>query len=88
MRVVAVGAEVVGSLAGAGKVSRPFPVDTRLPILIYISVTFATKPMAFGEVDQLPIEEPQFIPVSRIVTIEAPPHGLCMMQPHTGMLFL
>ena len=83
-----VGAEKVGSLASASKVSRPFPMETCLPVLVHISVTFATEPVAFGKLNEFAIVEPQFISIPRIVAVEAPSHGLRMVQRDIGMLFL
>jgi hypothetical protein len=80
MRVVAVGTKIVSSFPGAGKVARPFPVNTRLPVSVDIPVTFAAKPVTLVEVDQLCIIEAKFITISRIMAIEAPPHGFRMMQ--------
>jgi hypothetical protein len=88
MRVMTVSAEKVGSLAGASKVSRPFSMDTCLPVPVHISVTFATEPVAFSELDQLPIEETQSVSIPCIMAVEAPSHGLRMMQSDSGMLFL
>jgi len=76
---MAVGTEKVSSLA-APKISRPFPVNACLPISELGAMTFATEPVAFSEVDQLPIIQTQFIAVSRVVAVEAPSHGLRVME--------
>jgi hypothetical protein len=52
---MAVGTEKVGSLSGAGKISRSFPMNPRLPVLINIPVAFAAEPIAFREVDELSV---------------------------------
>ena len=83
-----VGAEKVGSLARAGKGSRPLPMDPCPPVLVNISMTFATESVAFSKLNKCPIKEPQFIPIPCIMTIKAPPHGLRMVQPDIGMLLL
>jgi len=57
VRVVAVGAEKVGSLA-TGKVSRPFSVDSRPPVPVDISVTFTAEPVAFSKLDERPVKKP------------------------------
>jgi len=85
MGVVAVGAEVISPLSRAGKVSHPFPVKTRLPIFIDISVAFATEAIAFREVDQISIIKPQLIPILRIVAIETPSHRFGMMKLDVGV---
>ena len=88
MRVVAVSTEKVGPLASAGKVSRPFPMDTGFPAPVHISVTFAAEAVAFSKLNEFAIVESQFIAVPGIMTIKAPPHGLRMVQHDIGMLFL
>ena len=80
--------EKVGPLASASKVSGPFPMDTGFLVPVHISVTFPAEPVAFSEVDQFPVIKPEFISISRIMTVEAPPHGLRMVQHDIGMLFL
>ena len=54
---MAMSTEKVGSLSGAGKISRSFPMNPRLPVHIDIPMTFAAEPVAFREVDQLSIIE-------------------------------
>jgi hypothetical protein len=88
MGVMTVGTEKVGPLAGAYKVSGPLPMDARLPVPINVAVAFPAEPVAFRKVDKLSIEEPQFISIFSIVTVEAPPHRLCVMELDIGMLFL
>jgi len=82
-----VGAEKVGSLA-TGKVSRPFSVDSRPPVPVDISVTFTAEPVAFSKLDKRPVKEPQFIAILCIMTIQAPSHGLRMVQSDIRMLVL
>jgi hypothetical protein len=79
MGVVAVGAKEIGPFP-AGKETRPFSVKARPPVSVEIAMAFATKPVTLGKVDELSIEEPQFIPILRIMTVEAPSHRLCMMK--------
>ncbi len=52
------GAKEVSSFSGAGKKSDPLPVNARLPGFVNVPMAFATEPVAFREVDQLPVEEP------------------------------
>ena len=85
--VVAVSAEKVGPLA-AGEVSRPFSVDSRPPVPVDISVTFTAEPVAFSELYQRPVEEPQFIAILGIMAIQTPPHGFRMVQPDIRMFVL
>jgi len=84
---MAVGAEKVGPLA-TRKVSRPLPMKPGLPVSENVSMTFAAESVAFGKLDQFPVEEPQFIPVLGIVTIKAPPHALRVVQHDIDMLVL
>lgn len=57
MRVVAMGAEKVGSLP-SGKIPRPLSVDPCFPVPVDVPVAFATEPVAFCEADQFPIVKP------------------------------
>jgi hypothetical protein len=84
---MAVGAEKVGPLSRAGKVSRSFSVDARFPVFENVAMTFAAEPIAFGKVDEFPVVKPQLISFFRIMAIEAPSHCLCMMQLNLGMFF-
>jgi hypothetical protein len=79
MGIMAVGAEKVSSLA-APKISRPFPMDTCLPISIDISVTFTAKPVALGEIDEFSVKKPKFVSIFCIVAVEAPSHGFRVMK--------
>ena len=88
MGVVAAGAKIVGPLARTCKGSRPFSMDAGLPVLVDIAMTFAAEPIAFGKVDQLPIIKSQLISILCIMTIEAPPHCLRMVEFDLGMFFL
>jgi hypothetical protein len=87
MGIVAVGAEIVSPLAWAGKVSHPFSMNTGLPVLIDITMTFTAEPMAFGKVDQLPIVKTQLISILCIVAIETPSHRFSVMELDIGVLF-
>jgi hypothetical protein len=84
---MAVGAEKVGSLSRAGKVSRPFSMDACPPVSKDGAMTFAAEPIAFGKVDEFPVVKPQLISFCRIMAIEAPSHRFRMMQLDLGMLF-
>jgi hypothetical protein len=88
MGVMTACAEKISSLARSCEVSHPFPMDTGFPILILRPVTFAAKPVAFCEVKQVSIVEPQFIPILRIMTIQTPSHRFSMMEFDIGMFFL
>ena len=57
------------------------------PISILRSVTFAAEPVAFREVEEVPVIKPEFIPVFCIVTVEAPSHRLGMMKLDLCMFF-
>ena len=59
-----------------------------LPVLIDVPMTFATEFVAFCEVDELPVEKPQFVAISRFVAIKAPSHRLRMMELDIGMFIL
>jgi hypothetical protein len=62
-------------------------MNAGLPILVDISMTFAAKPIAFCEIDQIPIKEPKFISIFCIMTIETPPHRLGVMKLDIVMFF-
>ena len=51
-------------------------------------MTFATEFVAFCEVDELPVEKPEFVAISRFVAIKAPSHRLRMMELDLGMFIL
>jgi hypothetical protein len=85
---MAVGTEKVGSLSWAGKIPRSFPVNPCLPVLIDVPMAFATEFVAFCEVDELPVEKPEFVAIPCIVAIKAPSHRLRMMEPDIGMFIL
>jgi len=59
-----------------------------LPVLVNVPMTFATEFVAFCEVDELPVEKPQFVAISRFVAIKAPSHRLRMMEFDIGMFIL
>ena len=79
MGIMAVGTEKVSSLS-APKISRPCPMDSCLPVSVDIPVTFAAKPVALGEIDKFSVKKPKFVSVFCIVAIEAPSHGLGVME--------
>jgi hypothetical protein len=70
------------------EVSRSLPMDTGSPVPIKVAVAFTTEFVTLGEIDELSIEKPQFIPIFCIMTIETPPHGFGMVDPDGGMLVL
>ena len=61
-------------------------MNARPPISVLGSVTFATKPIALGEFDQLAVVKPEFITISCIMAIEAPSHCFGMEELDLGML--
>jgi hypothetical protein len=87
MRVMAIGTEIVSPLARASKVSHPFSMNADLPVLIYRTVALPTEPIAFGEVDQIPIVEPELVSIPCIMAIKTPSHGFSVMELNIGMLF-
>src|SRR5512141_999294 len=52
---------------------RPLSVASRLPVAVSATVTLAAKPVTLGKVDLLAGDEPEFVAVSHVVAIEAPP---------------
>ncbi len=86
--VVAAGAEIICPLARTGKISHPFPVNTGLPVLILRSMAFAAESIAFSEVDQIAVKEPQLVPILRIMAVETPSHRFGVMELDIGMFFL
>jgi hypothetical protein len=58
MGIMAVGAEIINPLTWAIKISNPFSMNAGLPVLIYRTMALSTEPIAFREVDQVPIKEP------------------------------
>jgi hypothetical protein len=85
--VVAVGAEIISPLAWPGKISHPLSMKASLPIFIDISMAFATEAIAFCEVDQISVIKPQFVPILRIMAVEAPSHRFGMMKLDIRVLF-
>jgi hypothetical protein len=79
MGIMAVGTEKVSSLA-TPKISRSFPMDTCLPVSVDIPVAFAAEPVAFGEIDEFSVKKPKFVSIFCIVAVEAPSHGLRVME--------
>jgi len=60
-------------------------MDPCPPVSVNIPMTFTAEPVAFSKLDKRPVEEPQFIAILRIMTIQTPPHGLRMVQPDIRM---
>jgi hypothetical protein len=79
MGIMAVGTEIISSLASP-KISRPFPMDTCLPVSVDIPVAFAAEPVAFGEIDEFSVKKPKFVSIFCIVAVEAPSHGFRVME--------
>jgi len=86
--IVAMGTEEVSPLSGTTKISGPLPMDPRFPGSVNVPMTFTTEFVAFCEVDELPVEKPQFVAIPCIVAIKAPSHRLCMMELDIGMFIL
>jgi hypothetical protein len=63
-------------------------MDPRPPGFVNVSMTFSTEPIAFCEVDELPVVKPQFVTISSIVAVKAPSHRLGMMKLDIGMFIL
>jgi hypothetical protein len=63
-------------------------MDPRFPGFVNVPMTFATELVAFCEVDELPVEKPQFVAISCFVAIKAPSHRLRMMELDIGMFIL
>ncbi len=80
--------EEVSPLSGTSKISGPFSMDPSFPGFVNVSMTFATELVAFCEVDELPVEKPQFVAISWFVAVKAPSHRLRMMEPDIGMFIL
>jgi len=88
VRIMTVGAKKVGPLSRSSEVAGSLPVDPCLPVPEDISMTFSAEPIALGKVDHLPIIQSQLISISCIVAVEAPTHGLGMMQLDRSMFVL
>jgi hypothetical protein len=86
--VVAMSTQEVSPLSWTSKISGPFSMDSRPPGFVNVPMTFATEPVAFCEVDELPVEKPQFVAISSIVAVKAPSHRLGMMELNIGMFIL
>ena len=87
MGVVAVGTEEVGSFPGTRKVSRSFSMNTRSPISVLRPMTFATEPIALGEIDQFTVVQSQLISISWVMAVEAPSHRFGVMEFDVGVFF-
>jgi hypothetical protein len=61
------------------KVSDPFAVNACPPIAVVRSVALAAQPVGFGKVDQIAIDEVEFVPVLCIVAAQAPRKNLRRM---------
>jgi hypothetical protein len=79
MGIVTMGAKQIRSLAPC-KIPTPLPVDAGFPVVINIAVTFATEAVAMVVTDELSVVESQFVLVSGIVAVKAPPHRFSMME--------
>ena len=89
MGIVAMSTEEIGPLPHPRQeVASPLTMNTRLPILENVSVAFSAETVALFEIDKLSVVKPEFISVFPVVTIEAPPHGLGMMEFDLGVFFL
>jgi hypothetical protein len=51
------------------------------------AMTFATESVAFIEVDEFSVVEPEFVSVSCVMAIVTPPHCLGMVELDLGMFF-
>ena len=76
---MAVGTEIIRSLARSRKVSRSFSMDACPPVSKYRTVALTAEPVAFRKVDQISVIEPQPISIFRIMAIETPSHRLRMV---------
>ncbi len=85
VRIMAVGTEKINPFPRAGKVSDPLSVKTGLPIFIDIPVAFATETIAFSEVNQISIIEPQLVPILGVMAIKTPSHCFSMMKFDVGV---
>ena len=74
------GAEEISPLPGAGEKSGPLPMNAPFPGFINVPMAFAAEPIAFRKVDQIPIVEPQFVSIPRIMAIETPSHRFGVME--------
>ena len=88
VRVVAAGAKIISPLPRTRKISHPFPMEACSPVLVLGPMAFSAESITFCEVDQVPVIEPQLIPIARIVAVEAPPHRFSVMEFDVGVLFL
>ena len=77
--VMAMSAEEVSSFALPHEVTGSLSVNPCPPVPVKVPMTFTAEPVAFGKVYQFSVIKAEFIPVFCIMTIEAPPHGFCMM---------
>ncbi len=86
---MAVSAEQVGPLPEPfDEVSRPLPVNAGSPVSVKVAVALTAEFVTLGEIEELSIVKPQFIPIFCIVAIETPPHGFGMVYLDGGMLVL
>jgi len=86
--IVAMGAEQIRSFARSSKGASPLPVNTSLPIVIDIAMTFPTESVAMVVTDEFSIVESQFVTISSVVAVETPPHGFSMMEHNILMSLL
>jgi len=85
---MAMSTEGISPLSWTSKISGPFSMDPRFPGFVNVPMAFATELVAFCEVDELPVEKPQFVAISCFVAVKAPSHRLCMMELDIGMFIL
>ena len=60
-------------------------MNAGLPVFVLWPMALPAEPVAFREVNEFSIINPQFVSIFCIMTVEAPPHGLRMMQLDLGM---
>jgi hypothetical protein len=62
-------------------------MDSCLPISEDIAMTFTAESITLCEVNQFPVVKPKFISISCVMAIEAPSHGLGMVEFDLSMFF-
>jgi hypothetical protein len=53
-------------------------MDAGLPVIVNIAMAFAAQTVALIVPDEFPVIETQFVLISGIVAVEAPPHRFSM----------
>jgi len=81
------GAEQIGPLA-LGKIPTPLTMDTGLPIIKNIAMTFPAEAVTLLVTDEFSIVESQLITIFGIVAVETPPHGFSMIEDDVLMSLL